>query len=167
VPDVLPIRDLWDTLGHDLEGLSDDDLLRASELLIERFGTTSPGHPARQRVLDEVRGVGPATNDPAPCCTGRVYAGPSGVVRRHTCARKGEPWVDDVATAERVAEVIELHARPAFRIHPACKAAWTDGATPCWRCLPLLCGSLECDHDACRYALAHADDEDDRRGNHA
>ena len=175
---TLPIRTFWEGLGHDLEGLSDDDLLEAGERLIKEFGTTSPGAPARQRVLDAIRGeAGGHTVDPRgrgdapaspPCCEGEVYPGPSGVRRRHTCAgRKGEPWVDDQATAAKVAKVFDLASRrlPSGAVHPPCASAWATGeATPCWRCLPILCGALDCSHDACRYFLEHADDADDVRG---
>lgn len=58
--DVLPLRELWESppprgCGHDLSGLSDDDLIEAAQILIEEYGTVSPGFPARQAVLDEIR----------------------------------------------------------------------------------------------------------------
>jgi hypothetical protein len=43
------------------------------------------------------------------------------------------------------------------RIHPACKAAFTDGATPCGRCQWLL----GMDTEPAAYIDAHVDDGED------
>jgi hypothetical protein len=52
----LAIREVWAALGHhDVGDLTDTQLIDAAEILIERYGTTSPAASMRAGVLDEVR----------------------------------------------------------------------------------------------------------------
>lgn len=65
----LTIRRVWEMFGHDCSDLDDEQLLDASEILIERYGTTSPAATANLRagVLDEVRAArGETGNRPPP-----------------------------------------------------------------------------------------------------
>jgi len=43
-------------------------------------------------------------------------------------------------------------------VHPACMAAYSDGARPCSRCAPVL-HRADCDCIDCEYFMAHADDD--------
>lgn len=151
---MLPVREsldrLAEELGVHLPALSEDEYLSVAEILVREHGSTYSAsfvdlNRIVNRVLDRRRlgEVGGHTVDPGH---GNAPASP-----------------DDFEIAARAAKVIQLHARRPRHTHPACIAAFTDGLTPCWRCLPILCTDDDCDHDACRYFEAHLDDDDDRR----
>lgn len=67
----LAIRDVLERAGHNVADLTDEQLLDAAEIMLERFQTTLPAASMRAEVLDEVRAEGgtPAASRPRPAPT--------------------------------------------------------------------------------------------------
>jgi hypothetical protein len=154
---TLPIRTVLEQLGLRTGALSDDEVLEVATIAVERYGKTnvSPHELGviANRVIDQrnVREGGGQTVDLAApvrldappsltCCRGKRFPGPSGYRLRHTCSgRRGEPY-----------EVVPITSRKRGPYHPACLAAWNDGAEPCAMCLYRLCTDDDCTHDVCQ-----------------
>lgn len=166
---TLPIRDYFESVGLRTGALSDDECIELGQMAVTRFGkTTVPVLALRSmtnEIIDRRRRLEPPSDlvvvtKPKVmflgCCRGKRFAGPSGYRRRHVCqGRKGEPY--ETNDVETVAPWMS------GAVHPACKAAWAEGAQPCERCVPLL-HPATCECPVCDDWWARTDDEDDVRG---
>lgn len=159
----IALDNLAEGLGVHLPDLSDDEYLAVGEIMVREHGTTmSATFVDLNRIVNRV-----VDRRVRACCEGKVYAGPSGLRKRHTCqGRKGQPFVDEFKTMGAVARVFEISKKRRTHAHPACIAAYREGliASVHWNCLPILCTDEGCDHDACGYWRDHMDDDDDQRG---
>lgn len=149
------------TLGIDVRGFSDDQLdMIAIKITVEDI---VPVKSEIERIIADFRraeGSGQETGVVAP----QEPALPSRGYRFNATEATNAKYRERLARAHRTEDartgLYLVPRRPevmrAGAVHPACKAAYADDATPCVRCIPLL-HPATCECDPCMEWWARMD----------
>lgn len=152
------LTDLAKAFGVPLDGLTDDELATIADRLM-REKQLAPTPVWMGRIVDQVRHeraeeaeyqvrAGTIGHSPTPAASSaprrpRFLATERTTRLRLAAKHDAENKRTGLYIVPRKPEVLSP-----FEAHAGCKVAYSDGGTPCYRCLPLL-HPIDCDCDPC------------------